>query len=158
MESFKAQLLFLASIDRKKKKVKNNPGKDFIAEMVRIKNQQDRCQNDKMQLYTEYRLGKLSKDGFIVKKAAMTKEADELTQLMQQTHDAYERYLAEKSEEAERQVVIDQYADYAGMSEEELMALMYHGIDRVLVFNDDHIDVIWKFKDVFEYYRNKKVG
>jgi DNA invertase Pin-like site-specific DNA recombinase len=158
MEAFKVQLLFLNSMKKGKKQVKNDPGKDFIAEMARIKQQLEKCQNEKVQLYTEYRLGKLSKDGFIVKKAAMTKEADELTQLMQQTRDAYEQYLAEKSEEAERQAVIDQYAGYVGMSEEELVALMYQGIDRVLVFNDNHIEVIWKFQDIFEYYRNKKAG
>jgi hypothetical protein len=38
------------------------------------------------------------------------------------------------------------------------VALMYQGIDRVLVFNDNHIEVIWKFQDIFEYYRNKKAG
>lgn len=158
MEAFKGQLMFLNFIKKGQKQQKQNRGKEYITEMARIKQRLEKCQNEKVQLYTEYRLRKLSKDGFIMKKAAMTKEAEELTQLMQQTRDAYEHYLSEKSEEAKRQEVINQYAGHDGMSDEELVALMYQGIDRVLVFNDNHIEVIWKFQDVFEYYRDRKAS
>jgi ABC-type taurine transport system substrate-binding protein len=95
----------------------------------------------------------LSKDGFLAKKNELTKEADLLTDQMQQTRDSYERYLEEKAAEESRQAEIEKYAGHAGMSEEEMIALMYRGIERVLVFHDKHIEIVWKFQNLLEPYR-----
>lgn len=37
-------------------------------------------------------------------------------------------------------------------SEEEILQLMYQGIDRVLVSNDGKIEVIWKYENIFDIF------
>jgi hypothetical protein len=133
----------------KSRSKKYNPVSDYLTTLGQLKQRLDQCQNAKLQSYTDFKLGRLSKDGFLAKKNELTKEAELLTEQMQQTRDSYERYLEEKAAEESRQAEIDKYAGHAGMTEEEMVALMYRGIERVLVFNDNRIEITWKFKDIF---------
>jgi DNA invertase Pin-like site-specific DNA recombinase len=149
LETFKVQLLFLNSMRIKSQSKKYNPVSDYLTTLGQLKQRLDQCQNAKLQSYTDFKLGRLSKDGFLAKKNELTKEAELLTEQMQQTRDSYERYLEEKAAEESRQAEIDKYAGHAGMTEEEMVALMYRGIERVLVFNDNRIEITWKFKDIF---------
>ena len=102
-----------------------------------------------MQLYTEYRSGSLSRDGFIFQKIEQTKEADRLTALMEETKAAYERYQQEKSERQEKQEALGRYVIEEELTREEMLKLMYQGVDKVLVYVDGTVDITWKFQDVF---------
>ena len=155
LESFKVQLLFLRSLKKNMKKVENNRGKEYIGEMKRIKNQLERYQDKKVKLYTEYRQGFLSRDGFMLKKLQLSQEEETLKQEMIQIRNIYEKYIEEKVVEDEQRVVVDQYSGYMGMPDEELIALMYQGIERVMVYNDKRIEIIWKFQDIFKDYERK---
>jgi DNA invertase Pin-like site-specific DNA recombinase len=152
-ETFKVQLLFLNSMRKKQKSKKRSPINDYLTTLGQLKQKLDQCQNVKLQSYTDFKLGKLSKDGFLKKKTELTAEAASLTEQMQQTRDAYEQYLEEKAAEDSRQAELEKYAGHDGMTEEEMITLMYQGIDRVLVFNDNHIEVVWKFQNLLEPYR-----
>lgn len=155
LESFKVQLLFLQSLKKNMKNAENNRGKEYIGEMKRIKNQLERYQDKKVKLYTEYRQGILSRDGFILKKLQLSQEEETLKQEMIQIRNIYEKYIEEKALEDEQRVVVDQYSGYMGLPDEELIALMYQGVERVMVYNDKRVEITWKFQDVFKDYGRK---
>lgn len=149
LDSFEIQLCFLRKMKKKQKTEKQDLDKGFIQKIAELKRQMEACNARKMQLYTEYRSGSLSRDGFIFQKTEQTKEADRLTALMAETKAAYERYQQEKSERQEKQEVLGRYAIKEELTREEMLKLMYQGVDKVLVYVDGTVDITWKFQDVF---------
>ncbi len=65
---------------------------------------------------------------------------------MEETKAAYERYQQEKSE---RQEFLGRYAIEEELTREEMLKLMYQGVDKVLVYVDGTVEMTWKFQDVF---------
>lgn len=149
LDSFEIQLCFLRKMKKKQKTEKQDLDKGFIRKIAEIKRQMEACNARKMQLYTEYRSGSLSRDGFIFQKTEQTKEADRLTALMEETKAAYERYQQEKSERQEKQEALGRYVIEEELTREEMLKLMYQGVDKVLVYVDGTVDITWKFQDVF---------
>ena len=151
-ESFKVQLLYLQARRKaiKPKEQEADLGKCYISDMARLKANLDQCQEHLVHLYTDYKLGKLSRDDFIIQKAAQAKEKEFLLQLVQQARDQYEAFLAEKAKSAEIRAEIEKFSPQSEMTKEELVKLMYQGIDRVLVSNDGTIEIQWRFQNVFK--------
>ena len=158
LEAFRVQMIFLQSLKKEAGKEQRDRGKEYISEMGKLKNQIERCQNRKMQLYTEYRQDRLSRDGFILKKEQQTQEEERLNQEIIRVREAYEKYLEDKALAEQKKTVIEQYSGYMGLPDNELLPLMYQGIERVMVYNDKRIEITWKFQDVFEYYKQEKAG
>ena len=151
-ESFKVQLLYL---EARRKAIAPQPkeeleAKRYIADMARSKAELDACQERLVRLYTDYKLGKLSRDDFIAQKAAQVKEKEFLLQLVQQAGDQYEAFLADKAKNAEMRAELEKFSPQSEMTKEELVKLMYQGIERVLVSNDGSIEIQWRFQNVFK--------
>ena len=68
---------------------------------------------------------------------------------MEETKAVYEKYQQEKSERQEKQEVLGRYAIEEELTREEMLKLMYQGVDKVLVYVDGTVDITWKFQDVF---------
>ena len=149
LDSFQIQLCFLKKLRKKQKTKKKDPGKMFIRKIEEIKAQVDFCNSRKMQLYMEYRGGQLSRDSFIMQKEEQTKEEKRLKVLLEETQADYEQHLEERQKEKEQEELLNQYAPEGEFSKEELLQLMYQGIDRVIVYKEQLLEVIWKFQDVF---------
>ena len=111
-ESFKVQLLYLQARKKaiKPKEQEADLGKRYIADMASLKTNLDQCQEQLVRLYTDYKLGKLSRDDFIVQKAAQAKEKEFLLQLVQQARDQYEAFLADKAKNAEIRAEIETFS------------------------------------------------
>ena len=90
-----------------------------------------------------------------MKKLQLSQEEETLKQEMIQIRNIYEKYIEEKALEDEQRVVVDQYSGYMGLPDEELIALMYQGVERVMVYNDKRVEITWKFQDVFKDYGRK---
>lgn len=70
----------------------------------------DHCDSQDNVGSMEYRSGKLSRDGFMVKKTEQVKEAEDLVLLFKEAKAAYEKYQEEGLEKKETEEQLNQYA------------------------------------------------
>ena len=77
-----------------------------------------------------------------------------MTARIQELQNAYEKQLAEDAAAKESASEIELLAkSTSAQSRDEMLQLMYKGLDRVIVNVDGSLDVQWKFEDVFEKFK-----
>ena len=90
----------------------------------------------------------------MAQKAMQTAEAEAMTARIQELQNAYEVQLAEDTAAKKTESEIEFLARSTfAQSLDELLQLMYQGLDRVMVNVDGSLDVQWKFEDVFEKHK-----
>lgn len=152
LDSFRMHISYLTSLRVKRKPRKENPAKQYISEMAQLKKQLDQFQAEKVGLYTDYKTGKMSREAFIERKALQARETEIISSRLNEARNAYESFLAQKAALEEAEEKLSQLIPDYEVSEEEMLQLMYRGIERVLVSNNGTIDVIWKYEDIFKVY------
>ena len=76
-----------------------------------------------------------------------------MTARIQELQNAYEKQLTEDATAKEQTPELELLAKSTfAQSHDELLQLMYQGLDRVMVNVDGSLDVQWKFEDVFSKY------
>lgn len=155
LDSFKAQVLFLKEMKKKQIK-KRDLGMEYAGRLAKLEEELNSCENMKMQLYMDYRRGSLSRDGFMIKKAEQTKRMEQIEKETKRIREEYESYLEKQAEDQEREKAIDQYLPWKGIKEQEFRKVMYQAVERVLVYKDGTLEIMWKFRDACEEYRKWK--
>ena len=111
----------------------------------------------KVQYYEEYRSGKMSRELFFQRKTVLT---DRITELQTERKNIEAERQREQEEQSGRRAVqreAEEYLSASTVSGEAFKASMYDAIDRVTVFNNHHIEVRWKFEDLFaKLYREER--
>ena len=98
----------------------------------------------------------MSREAFFQKKTAL---ADRIAELqvkraeVENDQQEYQKDLARK-EDASRE--IEGYLSASDMDDEAFKSSMYAAIERVIVFSNRHIEVKWKFADLFESSQQKE--
>lgn len=103
----------------------------------------------KIQYYEEYRSGEMSRDLFFQRKTAL---ADRITELQAERAKIEAERQQEQEEQSECRVAqreAEKYLSVSTMGGKAFKASMYAAIDRVTVFSNHHIEVRWKFEDLF---------
>lgn len=150
LEAFKVQLLHLEALHEQATPAKVVQKRDYLAEISALQCQLEAQKAEKLRMYTEYKLGRITREDFMAQKAMQTSEADALTAQIQELQDAYEDQLAERvavKGSAPELELLSQ--SRAAQSRDERLQLMYQGLDRVMVNVDSSLDVQWKFEDMF---------
>ena len=87
----------------------------------------------------------------MAQKAMQTAEAESIATRIQDLQAAYEEQLAADASEKKSVSEFDLLAQSTTVkSRDELLQLMYQGLDRVIVNVDGSLDVQWKFEEAFE--------
>ena len=85
----------------------------------------------------------------MAQKAMQTTEAEAITSRIQELQNEYEERLAEDAAAKESATEFDVLANsISAQSRDELLQLMYQGLDRVMVNVDGSLNVQWKFEDM----------
>lgn len=103
----------------------------------------------KIQYYEEYRGGAMSRELFLQRKNAL---ADRITELQAERTRIEAERQREQEAQSERLAVqceAEEYLSASTVSGEAFKASMYNAIERVNVFSNRHIEVRWKFEDLF---------
>ena len=103
----------------------------------------------KIQYYEEYRGGELSRDLFFQRKTALSDRISELQTERAKIEAERQREQEKQSERSAVQREAEKYLSASTVSGEAFKASMYDAIDRVIVFSNHHIEVRWKFEDLF---------
>ena len=110
----------------------------------------------KIQYYEEYRSGEMSRDLFFQRKTAL---ADRIAELQAERTKIEAEQQREQEEQSERRAVqreAEEYLSASAVSGEAFKASMYDAIERVTVFSNHHIEVRWKFEDLFAKFSREE--
>lgn len=91
----------------------------------------------------------MSRELFLQRKTAL---ADRITELQAERANIEAERQQEQEEQSEHRAVqreAEEYLSASTVSGEAFKASMYDAIDRVTVFSNHHIEVRWKFEDLF---------
>ena len=100
----------------------------------------------KVQSYLDYREGRITKDEFIALRSKREKRMEELKNLIAETEAAYEDFLEKENQAKQEQAIVERTSS---MNDEALKELMYDAVERINVTDNQNIEIIWKFDDLF---------
>lgn len=154
LESFKVQLMHLEMLRKKEAPKQAAPARNYLSEISALQHQLESQKAEKLHMYTEYKLGRIPREDFMAQKAMQTAEAEAITTRIQDLQNAYEKQLAEDAVAKESMSDFDLISrGSAAQTRDEMLQVMYQGLDRVMVNVDGSLDVQWKFEDVFEKFK-----
>lgn len=100
----------------------------------------------KVQSYLDYREGRITKEEFIALRSKREKRMEELKNLIAETEAAYEDFLEKENQAKQEQAIVERTSS---MNNEALKELMYDAVERINVTDNQNIEIIWKFDDLF---------
>lgn len=100
----------------------------------------------KVQSYLDYREGRITKEEFITLRSEREKRMEELKNLIAETEVAYEDFLEKENQAKQEQAIVERTSS---MNDEALKELMYDAVERINVTDNQNIEIIWKFDDLF---------
>lgn len=102
--------------------------------------------SQKVQSYLDYREGRITKEDFINLRAEREKRIAELKELIAETEAEYEEYLRKETQAKQEQALVERTSS---MNDEALKEMMYDAVERINVTDNQNIEIIWKFDDLF---------
>lgn len=100
----------------------------------------------KVQSYLDYREGRITKEDFIALRSEREKRMEELKVQIAEAEAAYEDFLEKEKQAKQEQAIVERTSS---MNDEALKELMYDAVERINVTDNQNIEIIWKFDDLF---------
>ena len=100
----------------------------------------------KVQSYIDYREGRISREDYIAFRDNHEKRVAELKEQIAETEAEYEELLRNESQAKKEQELAHRTN---AMDDETLKEMMYDAVERINVTDNQSIEIIWKFDDLF---------
>lgn len=144
-EALKRQIEIVSLETTTTQKVVKKKGDDLQQQFVILSAQIDSISRDKFSYYEKYRESGISAQEYLEQKEALTTKEAALKEQLRECEARMEE--AQKMSEAatEQQHTV---SHMTGLSDEQLKAHMYDAIERVLVYDAESIEIVWKFNDI----------
>lgn len=106
----------------------------------------DGSDKQKVQSYLDYREGRITREDFIDLRAKREKRMAELKDLIAQTEAEYDEFLRKENQAKQDQTLVERTSS---MNDDALREIMYDAVERINVTDNQNIEIIWKFNDLF---------
>ena len=147
LEAFKFHLLHMKAKQQDGAPQKTALAQSYHAEILSLQCQLESQKAEKLHTYTEYKLGRITREEFMAQKAMQNAEAEAITSRIQELQNEYEERLAEDAAAKESMSDFDLISrGSAAQTRDEMLQVMYQGLDRVMVNVDGKLNVHWKFE------------
>ena len=111
------------------------------------------CIRDRLRLYEKYTSGSISKAEYLKQKTAFDEKLAENEEAIQKAHERMQELDSECSCSDERlNQVCEQYRNQTALTFE----LTHAFIKAIYVHDADNIEILWKFRDIYEDTEGKK--
>ena len=147
--ALRAQINFVKQTNQTTKKEKVSPSVEYYRALKQLDKELEQLQTKKLERYEAYRSGEISREDFIKIKEQITNLTDELTAKKEQLEKDYQALLQAKQHEAETQAEISQAEKVLADFDRGLREHLYEAIERVIVTNNEQIEIKWVFTDAF---------
>ena len=111
-----------------------------------LTNELESGDTQKVQSYLDYREGRITKEDFIALRSEREKRMEEVKVQIAETEAAYEDFLEKENQAKQEQAIIERTSS---MNDEALKELMYDAVERINVTDNQNIEIVWKFDDLF---------
>lgn len=110
-----------------------------------LKAQIEACSRDKFSRYEDYREGRITQEEYLAAKDALAAKEINLKAQLQTFQSRYEGSQQETETISEQQNMISRMD---GLSDEQLRTHLYDAIERIMVYDAENIEIIWKFNEI----------
>lgn len=145
LEALKRQIEIVRLEAIKARKSSQSKIDSLHRQLSMLKAQYDACGREKFTMYEEYREGKLSAEDYLSGKDKLTKKQAALKEQLEECEAKCESIHRQQEAVNEQQEVIGQMT---GLSDNQLRLHLYDAVDRVLVYDAETIEIVWKFDDI----------
>lgn len=151
LAAYKGELLLMNEEYRERiSKVSHDPVKQCREALKKVSRELEGFVARDLELYEQYRSGALDRETFLIRKNAMLKNRDLLKEKLVSLQKEEEASIAKQREfEAESQALRDSAGKLA-RTDEELKELMYDDIDKIIVHENNELEIQWKFNIQFQ--------
>ena len=154
LEALKGQIEITRIAASAEKKAARNKVDSLQRQLSLLKAQYDACGREKFTMYEEYREGKLTADEYLSGKDELTKKQAALKEQLDECEAQYEANHQISIAATEKQQTVSKMS---GLSDEKLRMHLYDAIEKILIYDAESIEIIWKFNDI-ELDTNGNVG
>ena len=110
-----------------------------------LKAQYDACGREKFTLYEQYREAKITAEEYLSGKDELTRKQAALKEQLEESEALYEANQQMSDAASEQQEAVGKMT---GLSDAKLREHLYDAVERVLVYDSESIEIIWKFNEV----------
>lgn len=102
--------------------------------------------SQRIQSYMDYREGRMTREEFVAARSEREKRQAQLKEEIAQAEAEYEKFLKKESQANKDKAIADKTSS---LSDEALREYLYAAVERINVTDNEHIEIVWKFDDVF---------
>ena len=152
-EALKQQAQIVKINANQQKSVMKREGACEIKRMALLEGQLKAFDREKLAYYEQYHDGKLTVEEYLTVKEQLSKKYILLQEQLEDCKIRLDENRRKAEQLEEQQAVLRQFS---GRSDQKLRAHLYDAIEKVLVFDEETIEIIWKFDDLTELTNPKK--
>ena len=143
-EALKRQIEIVSVESAAVRKTAKSKGESLERQLVLLKAQYDACDREKFTIYENYREGKLTSEEYLSGKDSLTQKQAALKERLETCETQLEVF-HQQSLDAEEQH--EAASRMTGLSDDKLREHLYDAVERVLVYDTETIEIVWKFNE-----------
>ena len=145
LEALKGQIEITRIESLEVKKAARIRNESLQRQLVLLKAQYDACGREKFTLYEQYREAKITAEEYLSGKDELTRKQAALKEQLEESEALYEANQQMSDAASEQQEAVGKMT---GLSDAKLREHLYDAVERVLVYDSESIEIIWKFNEV----------
>ncbi len=114
-------------------------------QLASLKAQYDACGREKFTAYENYREGRLTANEYVASRDAVTKKQDALKLQLEECKIQCDEHRKETLDSESREAAIGQMT---GLTDAKLREHLYDAVERILVYDSESIEIVWKFDEI----------
>ena len=147
LESLKAELSVMKVETSKKKKDIEKDSTRIRAKLKLLNAELKQSDAQRMQSYMDYKAGSISREEFLADRLERDSRQAELKANIAAMEAEYESCIRAENERKKEQATTSKVGS---LDDEALKKMLYDAIEKVYITDGEHIEILWKFNDLFE--------
>jgi len=143
-EALKRQIEIVRVESAAIRKTAKSKGESLERQFILIKAQYDACDREKFTIYENYREGKLAPEEYLFSKDSLTQKQAALKEQLVTCETQFEAFRHQGLDAEERHETASRMT---GLHDDKLREHLYDAIERVLVYDTETIEIVWKFNE-----------
>ena len=143
-EALKRQIEIVRVESAAIRKTAKSKGESLERQLILLKAQYDACDREKFTIYENYREGKLTPEEYLSGKDSLTQKQAALKERLETCETQLEVF-HQQSLDAEEQH--EAASRMTGLPDDQLREHLYDAVERVLVYDTETIEIVWKFNE-----------
>lgn len=143
-EALKVQIEIVRIEAASVKSAAQSKGNNLQCQLTTLRVQYDACGREKLEQYEAYREGRVTDEMFLSSRDRLTLQQNVLKEQIEECERQYEASKLEMEAASKRQQAV---SGMSGLTEQQLRDHLYDAIERIVVYDPNDIEIVWKFQD-----------